>query len=98
MTPRRLRGDHCRCPTCGEYFNSTRAFDKHRTGDWTARRCLSAQEMWAKGMVLSASGWWLTRPRTSPILSSTAMTGAAIGPEPSPGSSPDGPWVGEVAS
>lgn len=27
-----LRGDRCRCTACGELFNSTFAFDKHRIG------------------------------------------------------------------
>jgi hypothetical protein len=49
-----LRGDHCRCSGapyggCGEHFNSTYAFE-HRTGSWSARRCLSVDEMRAKGM------------------------------------------------
>lgn len=28
----KLRGDRCRCTACGELFNSTHAFDKHRVG------------------------------------------------------------------
>jgi hypothetical protein len=93
---RKLRGDHCKCPTCGEYFNSTRAFDKHRTGEYGARRCLSPDDMRVRGMVVSATGWWLTMASTRPILhtpgepflGSLAIQGAAIGSTPCPGGSP----------
>ena len=63
---RKLNGDHCHCATCGKYFNSTAAFDKHRWGSYlpNTRRCLSVAEMEAKGMCLSASGWWVTRAKT----------------------------------
>lgn len=30
MTSPKLTGDRCRCTACGELFNSTFAFDKHR--------------------------------------------------------------------
>ena len=51
-----LRGDRCRCRACGEYVNSTSAFDRHRVGayDLTApkhgRRCLTPDEMRARRM------------------------------------------------
>jgi hypothetical protein len=58
---RKLAGDHNQCPGCGKFFNSTAAFDKHRTGAYeTGRRCLSAKEMTAKGMALNAGNWWVT--------------------------------------
>jgi len=87
----KLRGDHCRCSGapyggCGEHFNSTYAFDKHRTGPWSARRCLSPDEMRAKGMVRNADGWWLSSASKRPIPASDAITGAAIGSPPSPDS------------
>ena len=82
----KLRGDHCQCAACGLYFNSTYAFDKHRTGpythDLTTRRCLSVEEMTAKGMVISATGWWLSMASTRPIPPRHAITGAAIGSTP----------------
>jgi hypothetical protein len=58
-----LRGDHCQCPTCGDSFNSTYAFDKHRVGPYThdleTRRCLSPDEMRVAGMTKNAAGWWI---------------------------------------
>lgn len=62
MTNRPLRGAHCRCSACGAFFNSAAPFDWHRTGPYSGRRCLGADEMAAKGMVLNAGGWWVTAP------------------------------------
>jgi hypothetical protein len=81
----KLRGDHCRCSGCGAFFNSTRAFDKHRAGELADRRCLSADDMLAKGMSLSPSGWWVSNSWASPFLHAPSITGAAIGSTPSPG-------------
>ena len=59
-----LRGDHCQCPACGLYFNSTYAFDCHRTGKHGVdRRCMTMPDMRAAGMALSASGWWISARR-----------------------------------
>ena len=55
-----LRGQHCRCPTCGIYLNSTAAFDRHRRGPYGNRRCLSPQEMRDIGMAQNSGGWWVT--------------------------------------
>jgi hypothetical protein len=66
MTPTKiLRGDHNQCPTCEEYFNSSHAFEKHRTGDFTKglRRCLTTDEMLARGMSVSSSGYWITQAK-----------------------------------
>jgi hypothetical protein len=58
---KRLTDERCRCASCGEHFNSTGAFDEHRTGDYGKnRRCLTSAEMQKRGMRLSAEGWWLT--------------------------------------
>ena len=68
-----LRGDHNQCPSCGAYFNSTHAFDTHRTGKYGSpdkvaeRRCLTEAEMLAKGMAISESGWWLSSRWTGPV-------------------------------
>jgi hypothetical protein len=61
-----LSGDHNECPGCGQLFNSTHAFELHRTGDHThnRRRCLTPAEMQLKGMVQKVGGWWVSRLRT----------------------------------
>lgn len=79
-----FRGDHCQCPTCGEYFNSTYAFDKHRTGrDAPLRRCLSPAEMRTIGIAVSSTGWWVSSMASNrPIPHRPAITGAAIAEDP----------------
>jgi len=69
----KLSGDRNQCPTCGEYFNSSAAFDKHRVGYFSSprqtdngallqpRRCLSGGEMLSKGMA-KRNGFWITSP------------------------------------
>lgn len=53
-----LTGNRCQCPTCNEYFTSTRAFDRHRVGQFgTDRRCLTAAEMDAAGFERNARGF-----------------------------------------
>lgn len=60
---KRLRGDRNQCPTCSEYFNSTKAFDRHRTGRFGVdRRCRTVAEMVAVGMVKNPDGFWVTEP------------------------------------
>lgn len=61
MNRRALNGDHNQCAGCGQYFNSSNAFDKHRTGEHAGgnRRCLTADEMTARGMALNKTGWWV---------------------------------------
>lgn len=54
-----LRGDRNQCQGCKAYFNSTHAFEKHRVGEHGKdRRCLNADEMRAKGMVLGDDEFW----------------------------------------
>ncbi len=58
-TRKTLRGDRNQCAGCGEYFNSTHAFEKHRVGaHGVDRRCMTADEMRAAGMVLRDDGFW----------------------------------------
>lgn len=58
-----LRGDRNQCQGCKSYFNSTTAFEKHRVGEFGVdRRCLSADEMQAKGMKVNADGFWISKP------------------------------------
>lgn len=67
----RLSGDRNQCQGCGEYFNSSAAFDKHRIGSFGApmgdgtymmhsRRCRSVDEMEAAGMAKNNAGFWIT--------------------------------------
>jgi len=57
----KLSGDRNQCQGCKEYFNSTFAFDKHRTGEHGKdRRCLTTAEMTAKGMDKNAAGFWIS--------------------------------------
>ena len=55
-----LHGDRNQCTGCDRLFNSTRAFDRHRAGEHAQgrRRCLTPDEMLARGMVLGADGFW----------------------------------------
>lgn len=63
-----LHGDRKFCGACGKYFNSTFAFDKHRTGDFGAdRRCMTESEMRAKGMDTNASGFWISAHRAEAV-------------------------------
>lgn len=53
--------NRCRCPSCGEFFNSIAGFDKHRTGTYTEGRvCLSADGMKEIGMDTNSDGYWVT--------------------------------------
>lgn len=64
-----LRGDRNQCPGCGEYFNSTFAFEKHRTGQHGVdRRCLTPEEMRAKGMDMNAAGFWVSAAMPSELI------------------------------
>jgi hypothetical protein len=58
-----LTGRKCRCPACGDHFNSLSAFDLHRVGEYRAggRRCLSEAEMIAKRYSRNAAGFWVER-------------------------------------
>jgi hypothetical protein len=65
MKARRLSSVRCLCRNCGEYFNSIRAFDRHRIGAYLSdRRCLSGGEMRDNGMSVNKSGFWITKPRS----------------------------------
>lgn len=61
----RLTGQRNQCQGCKEYFNSNTAFDKHRTGKHCnqTRRCMTPEEMMAKGMLKNAAGFWITEAR-----------------------------------
>lgn len=59
-TTRQLTGARCRCPACGEHFNVVSTFDAHRTGGYDARRCLTSDEMTARGWLRNDAGFWIT--------------------------------------
>jgi hypothetical protein len=79
---RKLTGDHCQCAACGEYFNSTVAFDKHRVHKiasmepeiWV-RGCLDTPHMKARGMAVSSTGWWITSVKADSSLSRMRQNG-----------------------
>lgn len=61
MVGKYLSGDRNQCAGCSEYFNSSFAFDKHRTGDFgISRRCITKEEMISKGMAVNAAGFWIS--------------------------------------
>lgn len=61
--------DKCKCAACGEYFNSTYAFDKHRYGPYTSgRNCGSRDQMMGMGMVQAPSGHWVSSSLTARAL------------------------------
>lgn len=61
---RPLKGNRCQCQGCYEYFNSVYAFDLHRTGPYTDRKCLTPEEMGDLGMSLNGSGFWISETRS----------------------------------
>lgn len=59
-TMKLLRGDRNQCQICKQYFNSTGAFEKHRTGKHGVdRRCRTPEEMIEIGMILRPDGFWI---------------------------------------
>jgi len=57
---RKLRGDRNQCCACDEYFNSSKAFDQHRTGLFNGtRRCLTVFEMQVKNFEKTKDDFWL---------------------------------------
>ena len=57
----KLSGSRNQCSGCNEYFNSNKAFEKHRTGKHGKdRRCRTPEEMMAKGMLKNPAGFWIT--------------------------------------
>lgn len=57
----KLSGQRNQCQGCKQYFNSNLAFEKHRAGAFGIdRRCLTEEEMLAKGMALNAKSFWVT--------------------------------------
>lgn len=62
MNALKLTGCRCQCCACGEYFGNVVVFDRHRVGQHGVnRRCLSPDEMAAKGWAQNDRGFWLRR-------------------------------------
>lgn len=60
MTTLKVGKRRNQCSGCKVFFNSVTAFDKHRTGDYGVdRRCMTADEMTAKGMSVNEAGYWI---------------------------------------
>lgn len=60
-----LAGDRCKCSACGQYFNSTYLFDRHRDGSLDDfgkhRRCLTVHEMIVSGRwTKNVGGHWVS--------------------------------------
>ena len=67
----KVNGDRNQCAGCGELFNSTAAFDKHRTGEFGKnRRCMTVHEMLSKKMAKNAANYWVTA--LNPMFSGSA--------------------------
>ena len=61
MDPKLRPGtNRCKCAACGEYFNSVYAFELHRRGDYSDRKCLNPEQMVNKGMAISEAGFWIS--------------------------------------
>lgn len=65
----RMGSVRCQCRSCGLTFSRLSAFDRHRTGTYQRggdpRRCLSEDDMRARGMV-ERGGVWFGRARQAP--------------------------------
>lgn len=58
----KLTGQRNQCQGCKQYFNSNTAFEMHRVGTHGVdRRCITEEEMLAKGMVLNAQSFWMSK-------------------------------------
>ncbi len=76
----KLTGDRNQCQGCKTYFNSTAAFDKHRSGQHGVdRRCLTEPEMLTKGMAKGSTGFWVG----SPMLNAGSLYEARTGDQAS---------------
>jgi hypothetical protein len=82
----KLRGDHCQCAGCGEYFARTSTFDAHRIGVFPNRRCRSAAEMTLKGWSKDGQGFWRGVKRPFSLMRTHEL--AAIDSDSNQGGSP----------
>jgi hypothetical protein len=80
MNSHRLTTSRCLCVACGCYFNSVKAFDRHRVGEFpNSRQCLTPREMGERGMTLNSGGFWITKPRQRDrVKTATSRISAAL--------------------
>jgi hypothetical protein len=75
-------GGWCDCAECGRVYGGLSGFDLHRMDqardpyDW---RCATEAELQAKGLSLSAKGWWVRQDARSSRRLSTQTVPAAKG-------------------
>ena len=82
----KLSGDQCQCRGCGKYFNSTKAFDKHRVWkDKLTRICLDEFAMLAIGMEPNRKGLWVTQAMPQEALTRVQTAGDLPDPLPEQG-------------
>ena len=80
-----LRGQRNQCPSCGELFNRTSVFDKHRIGKHGKdRRCMTSEEMIGAGMFKGDDGFWRGKKfegerRANPNLPRLDLDGYPVG-------------------
>lgn len=99
----RLTGSRCQCAACGQLFNSTSTFYRHRVGDYAKpgelkgyRRCLFVPELLAKGWSRNEAGFWIERARET----ATARAGGHNSTPPSthvPGPEANA-WTAEISN
>jgi hypothetical protein len=64
-----LKNDRNQCQGCKEYFNSTFAFDGHRTGQHGVdRRCRTPEEMTGRGYSKNRFGLWITNTMPTSLI------------------------------
>jgi len=60
----KLTGQRSLCRGCNKVFSTTSTFDRHRVGEYPDRRCLTAEELTAKGWS-EREGIWRTPRRAA---------------------------------
>ena len=75
-----LSGDRNQCPTCGDFFASTYAFDKHRYGKFGGngkhRKCLTAVEMTEQGFARNEWYYWVSQKNPKHLILESIVMGA----------------------
>jgi hypothetical protein len=85
-----LRGARCQCRSCEQQFNSSYAFERHRTGRYDiaaprfGRGCLTEAEMIDNGMARNRDGFWISSPSLAYARRSDDLPRAATTPQASP--------------